>query len=157
VKWLHCPSEINGFNLNNKRHEASRHFRNKKRECLKDKIDELAMISKNKNIRDLYSGINEFMRCYKPSSNLVKMRILTCLQIPNILNRRKNNFSQLLNVYRVSDIGWLETHTAEPDPSLFEVDIATAKLKRYKSPGSDQILAELIQAGGELCIMCIMV
>jgi hypothetical protein len=42
-------------------------------------------------------------------------------------------------------------HTAEllvPDPSP-EVEIPIAKLKRYKSPGSDQILAELIQAGGE--------
>jgi hypothetical protein len=32
----------------------------------------------------------------------------------------------------------------------FEVEIALAKLKRYKSPGSDQIPAELIQAGGEI-------
>jgi bifunctional pyridoxal-dependent enzyme with beta-cystathionase and maltose regulon repressor activities len=29
------------------------------------------------------------------------------------------------------------------------VEIAIAKLKRYKSPGSDQIPAELIQAGVE--------
>jgi hypothetical protein len=36
-----------------------------------------------------------------------------------------------------------------PDPSPFEVGIAIAELKRYKSPGSDQILAELIKAGGE--------
>jgi hypothetical protein len=38
---------------------------------------------------------------------------------------------------------------AEPlvsDPSPFEVESATAKLKRYKSPGSDQVTAELIQA-----------
>jgi hypothetical protein len=28
------------------------------------------------------------------------------------------------------------------------VEIAIAKLKKYNSPGSDQILAELIQAGG---------
>jgi hypothetical protein len=43
-------------------------------------------------------------------------------------------------------------HTTEllvPDPCLFEVEIAIATLKRYKSPGSDQILAEQIQAGGE--------
>jgi hypothetical protein len=42
----------------------------------------------------------------------------------------------------------IEIHTAEPsvtDPGPFEVDIAIAKLKRYKSPGSDQILAELIK------------
>jgi hypothetical protein len=39
-----------------------RHFRNKKREFLKGKINELATKSKNKNIRDLYGGINEFKR-----------------------------------------------------------------------------------------------
>jgi hypothetical protein len=37
-----------------------------------------------------------------------------------------------------------------PDRSPFEVQIAIAKLKEYKSPGSDQFLAELIQSGGEL-------
>jgi hypothetical protein len=30
------------------------------------------MNSKNKNIRDLYRGINEFKRGYQPRSNLVK-------------------------------------------------------------------------------------
>jgi hypothetical protein len=44
-------------------------------------------------------------------------------------------------------------HTAEPlvpDPSSFVAEIAVAKLKRYKSPGSDKIPAELIQAGETL-------
>jgi hypothetical protein len=50
--WLQDPSEINGDNLNNVRREASRHFRNKKKEYLKDKINERATISKNKNIRE---------------------------------------------------------------------------------------------------------
>jgi hypothetical protein len=36
-----------------------------------------------------------------------------------------------------------------PDPSPSEVETAIAKLKKYKTPGSDQIPAELIQAGGE--------
>jgi hypothetical protein len=44
----------------NLRHETSRTFRNKKREYLKDKINELETNNKNKNIRDLYRGINEF-------------------------------------------------------------------------------------------------
>jgi hypothetical protein len=42
LQWLQYPSEINVDNLNNIRRETSRHFRNKKREYLKDKIDELA-------------------------------------------------------------------------------------------------------------------
>jgi hypothetical protein len=44
-------------------------------------------------------------------------------------------------------------HTAEPfatGPNRLEVEIPTAKLKKYKSPGSDQIPAELIQAGGQI-------
>jgi hypothetical protein len=36
------------------------------------------------------------------------------------------------------------------DPSPSEVETAIVKLKKYKSPGSDQILAELIQAGEEI-------
>jgi hypothetical protein len=56
------------------------------------------------------------------------------------LNRWKNYFSQLLNAHRVSDVRQIEIHTAEPllpDPSPFEVEIAIAKLKRFKSPSGD--------------------
>jgi hypothetical protein len=41
-------------------------------EYLKDKIEELAKYSKNKNIRGLYRGINYFKKGYQPRSNLVK-------------------------------------------------------------------------------------
>jgi hypothetical protein len=34
------------------------------------------------------------------------------------------------------------------EPSIFEVEIVIAKLKRYKLTGNDQIPTELIQAGG---------
>jgi hypothetical protein len=40
--------------------------------CLRDKIDELAMNNKNKNIRDLFRGINKFKKDYHSRSNLVK-------------------------------------------------------------------------------------
>jgi hypothetical protein len=41
----------------------------------------------------------------------------------------------------------MKIHAAEPlapDPSPFEAEIAIANLKKYKSPGSDEIPAELI-------------
>jgi hypothetical protein len=31
---------------------------------------------------------------------------------------------------------------------MSEVEVAVGKLKRYKSPGADQIPAEMLQAGG---------
>jgi hypothetical protein len=62
LQWSQDTSEINVDNLNNVVRDASRHFRNKKREYLKDNINELAKNKKNKNTRDLYRGINEFKR-----------------------------------------------------------------------------------------------
>jgi len=35
-----------------------------------------------------------------------------------------------------------------PEPSAFEVEVAIEKLKRHKSPGIDQIPAEVIKVGG---------
>jgi hypothetical protein len=135
---LQDPSEINGDNLNNVRRVASRHFRNKKREYLKDKINELATNSKSKNIRDLYRGINEFKRGYQPRNNLVKVENGDLLaESHNILNRWKNYFSQVLKVHNVSDVRQIEVHTAEPlvpRPSRLEFEIAIANLKKYKSP-----------------------
>jgi hypothetical protein len=58
-----------------------------------------------------------------------------------------------LNVDRVSVVRQIEIRTAEPlipDSSTFEVEIAIAKLERYRSPDSDQIPAELIQAVGKI-------
>jgi hypothetical protein len=71
--------------LNNIRREISRNFRNKVTEYVKDKSNELATKSKNKNIRDLYRGINEFKRDYQPRSNFVNMRMVICSQIPTTL------------------------------------------------------------------------
>jgi hypothetical protein len=49
----------------------------------------------------------------------------------------------------------MNIHMAEPlvpEPSLVKVETAIGKLKRYKSPDTDQILAKLIKLGGEtLC------
>jgi hypothetical protein len=70
----------------------------------------------------------------------------------NIFNRWKNYFSQLLNVHSVNVVRQIKIYTAEPlvpGPSPLKVEIAIAKLKKYKSPGSDQIPAELIRAEGD--------
>jgi hypothetical protein len=62
----------------------------------------------------------------------------------------------VLNVRGVHNVRQMDIHTAEPlvpEPSLVEVEIAIGKLKLYKSPGTDQIPAELIKAGGKRYIL----
>jgi hypothetical protein len=144
----------NGNNLHNVRREASRNFRNKKKEYLKAKINELETNSKNKNIRHLYRGINDFKRGYQPRTNVVKDdKGDLVADSHSILARWRNHFSQLLNIHRVNDIRQTEVYTAEPlvpEPSAFEVEMAIEKLKRHKSPGIDQIPAELIKARGRI-------
>jgi hypothetical protein len=52
---------MNGDNLNSVRNEVNRYFRNKKREYLKE-LKNLKRAIKNKNIRNLYEGINKFKK-----------------------------------------------------------------------------------------------
>jgi hypothetical protein len=51
--------------MNNIRREASRHFRNKKREYLKEKINELATHSMKKNYREIHKEMREFKNGYQ--------------------------------------------------------------------------------------------
>jgi hypothetical protein len=68
--------------------EASRHFRNKRRKYLKNKINELAAHSMNMSIRYLCRGIHYFKKGYQPRTNVVKDEIGDLLADSyNILNR----------------------------------------------------------------------
>jgi hypothetical protein len=128
LQWLQNPNQSNLDNLNNARCEASRHFRNKKRKYLKDKINELETNSKNKNIRKQYRGISDFKNGYQPRTNIVKDEkgdlVADC---HSSLTRWRNYFSQLLNVHGDNDVRQTEIHTAEPlvpEPSAFEFEMA---------------------------------
>ena len=53
-------------------------------------------------------------------------------------------------MHEFNDVRQPDRHTAEPlvpEPSAFEIEMAIEKLKRHRSPDTDQIPAELIIAG----------
>jgi hypothetical protein len=61
-------------------------------------------------------------------------------------------------MHNVSYVRQIEIHADEPivrGPSRLEVEIAIGKLRNYKSLDSDEIQAELIQAGGEILLSAI--
>jgi hypothetical protein len=69
IQWVQDPSQSNVDNLNSVRLEVSRHFRNKKKAYMRDKIEERETNSKIKNIRDLYRGISDFKKGYSLELN----------------------------------------------------------------------------------------
>jgi hypothetical protein len=84
--------------------------------------------------------------------------MVICLQIPTIFQIGGRTTFLLLNVHNVSHVRQIEVHTAEPlvpGPSSLEVEVAIAELKEYKSPVSEQIPGELIQAGVEILLSAI--
>ncbi|KAJ4441296.1 hypothetical protein ANN_11150 [Periplaneta americana] len=72
LKLLQDPVEVNRDNYFNIRREANRTLRNKKRDYLKEKLNEVEANSKNKNIRDLCKGIKEFKNGYQARVNVIK-------------------------------------------------------------------------------------
>jgi hypothetical protein len=72
----------------------------KKKRMFETKINELETTSKNKNIMQLYRGMNVFKKGYQPRTNIVKNEkgnlVADC---HSILTRWRNYFSQLLNVH----------------------------------------------------------
>jgi len=140
-------------NLNNVRREASRYFRNKKKEHLKAKIEELETNSKIKNIWDLYRGISDFKKGYQPRPNTVKDEKgdLITVPPPTIFWLGRGTIFSTIELHGVNYIRLTEIHTVEPvvpEPSSFEVELAIEKLNIHESPGTDQILGEFIKAVG---------
>jgi len=100
----------------------------------------------------LYRGISDFKKGYQPRCYIVKVEKGDLVaDSHSIVARWRNYFFQLFNVHEVKDVGRAEIHTAEPlvpEPSASEFELAIDKLKSHKSPGIDQIPAELIKSRG---------
>jgi hypothetical protein len=91
-----AESESNRDNLNNVRCETSRTFSNKTKEYLKEEFNESETDRKNRNVRDLHRGINEFKKGYQPKTNLVNNESGDLLvDFHSILNKWKNYFCHL--------------------------------------------------------------
>lgn len=112
---LQDTDQIIADNLKNARCETSRHFSKKKRECLKGKINECETNSKNRNIRHSNRGRNEFKTGYQPKAKWAKDdKCFLPADSHSILNTRKYNVCQFLNIHVPNDIRYTEIHTAEP-------------------------------------------
>jgi hypothetical protein len=86
TKWRHWGHDI--------RHEVSTHFGKKKRQYLKDNINNLGTNSKNKSNRNLCKDNKKYNQGYQGIFNLVNVGNGDLLEnTHNILNNWRNSFS----------------------------------------------------------------
>ena len=100
----------------------------------------------------MYREINYFKNIDQPTANRVNDEegdlVLDC---HCILAKCRNYFSQQLKEHGDNDVMQTEIPTSVslmPEPSAFEVAMATEKLKRHKALGTDQTPAGLVKAPG---------
>jgi len=154
IAWLTQNMAETRNKFLNIRQAAHNLFKNKKRQYLKRKIEEIEENCQSGNVRGMYMGINNFRKGFQARTEMVKDEndnLIT--DSTGVLNTWKNYFDQLLNVEFESDreIENFEFHTADPmidEPTISEVKSAIKKLKNYKAPGIDLIPAELMKWGG---------
>jgi hypothetical protein len=89
---------------------------------------------------------------YQPRTDIVNYETGNLVtDFHNILARWRKHFCQLLNACEVNNVRQTEVLTVEPlapEPSAFEVEMITEKLREHKSTYIYQIPAELIEAVG---------
>jgi hypothetical protein len=101
---------------------------------MKAKVNMLKENSKNKNIQEMYNGINEFKKGYQPHPYVAKKYDGKIM--PNtirILNRWKRCYRNFLNVNQSNSREGSETCTVEadiPEPSLLEIEINHREFKK---------------------------
>ena len=100
MQCLQDPSQSKVDNLNNVRREVSRHFRNKKKENLKTKMDGLETNSKIKKIPETCLGTSMILRRVT-SLELIqyRMRRVIRLQTPTLFWLGGENISLSCSVY----------------------------------------------------------
>ncbi|PSN38709.1 hypothetical protein C0J52_19477 [Blattella germanica] len=137
MNWMREPNEQYSEQLCSIRRETTRFLKNKKREYLKEKINDLEINARNRNIRELYLGIRIERKGFQARTNIITNENGDMLaDAKSILNRWANYLNQLLNVHGEEDIKENNLQTAEvlvEEPSEIEVEMAIEKLKMYKA------------------------
>lgn len=135
-----------------KKTEAYRLLRRKKREHLNREIEKLESLNQNGNVKEFYKIIKVQRKGFQPQTNKIKDsdgRILS--DTDGIARRWKDYFQNLLNKPPIPQVRQSTYQRAEPlveAPTYEDVMEAVNRLKMHKSPGEDNIPAELIKAAG---------
>ncbi len=153
-KYIQRNTRSNCEEYRNKRREASKLYRQKKRRYEKEEIQKLEVLRESNQTRKFYQGVTKRRSGYTPSTafcNDKSGKLITEKQ--GVLSRWQEFFSELLNGDHSRMTPQEETlvfnsNEDVPQPTTEEVRSAIQRLKNNKSAGSDGIPAELLKAAG---------
>lgn len=143
------------------RREVQRTLRTMQNRWWTEKAHEIQFFADKNDMQNFYNAVKSIYgpksHCITPLRTADGLRVLKDQN--SILERWAEHFSTLLNQESVVDYTILQELPKFPPisnldqpPTFLEVQTAVHSLKNNKSPGSDNIPAELLKQGGYLCI-----
>ena len=158
-KFLQMKTRASQDCYKNKRKEANKTCRNKKKKWLNDRLLKIEENFRMNDVRKFYKDVKNFNYSTKPTPTMCKDSEGNIQsEISSVLNRWREYFS---NVFKESQIEGdnqaantvNEERISEPEigsetPTYNEICQIIRKLKTNKAPGPDNIPPELINHGG---------
>lgn len=140
----------NNIEYRNCSREIRKEIRHDKKQHITKICNEIEELQEQGREREMYKTIRTLTEEFKPSLKVINDKTGNTLTENNdILGRWAEYCSEMYqDTTKTSEIT-AKSEEREPEPMIEEVRSAIKKLKRGKSPGCDDIPAELIQAGGE--------
>jgi hypothetical protein len=162
-KWIDRPTTSKRLEYERLRKDAHKKCKNKKRMHIDNYIRNIEVNIKVKHIRNAYKEVGSLKGGYKPHTNLHRGINNEILSTEDDINARwKTYFQELLTTEVVEHTNPLDnTHinqTAtegeleEEPPSILDIEIAIQSMSNNKSPGIDNIPAELHKNVGQQLI-----
>jgi len=124
----------------------------KKREIINNEIKELEFENGKNDNRKFYKKSETLTKTYKPRKRNIKAHDGSVLAIvKGILNRWNEHFkgeqsAQQFEFYENESYDYIDEEIEEP--TLYEIQEIIKNLKGMKTPGTDNINAELLQVAG---------
>lgn len=149
-----------------RRREEKRIHKAKKREYLNRELQEIENLNREQEFRQFYKKSNFTRKSYKPQTTQCKNAQGDLLSTRReVLDRWVEHFNTLLNTGNVpeNEPPEMENDNQDPGnnedqqvpPTMNEVREAIKKLANHKSPGSDNLPAELLKGDSEELIVAI--
>lgn len=146
------PDSIEEYRKQNA--NVQRLMRSDKNQQINSLCEKIETDSITNSTKDLYQGVKSLTRKFKPTIETVKDKDGVMLSDrSNVKERWKNYCEELfkknVNINCIFNPTQDTSEQVEPPPLRSEIDKAIRDLKSSKTPGFDDIAAELVKKGGE--------